>query len=135
VRESIPKRDPALHAASQGESRHHGMGTNQRLARQHLARTPHRVRPVLHPALVLLIRSENPDADTVEGVRQQERVLTPKPTWSLLWVLARPKNEFGPSLMSDSAADANAASRQRQLHVRANANDGWICLAVRPIRA
>src|SRR5437762_5660081 len=66
-----------LHAAPQGEGRHHRLGADQRLARQHVDREAHRVRPVLHRAVVDRLRLEDPDADPV-ALSQPQRVLRPR---------------------------------------------------------
>ena len=58
LRRAVQAPDPAVHAASQGEGRHHRLGAGQRLARQHLDRKAHRVRPLLHRELVGPSRSK-----------------------------------------------------------------------------
>ena len=52
LRRAVQAPHPAVHAAPQGEGRHHRLGAGQRLARQHVAREADRVRPVLHRELV-----------------------------------------------------------------------------------
>ena len=52
LRRAVQAQDPAIHASPQGEGGHHRLGAGQRLARQHVARKAHRVRPVLHRELV-----------------------------------------------------------------------------------
>ncbi len=51
-RRAVQAPDSAVHAAPQGQGRHHRVGAGQRLARQHVARKAHRVRSVLHRELV-----------------------------------------------------------------------------------
>src|SRR4051794_34594053 len=75
LRRGLPAPRARLHAAPQGEGRHHRLGADQRLARQHLDREAHRVRPVLHRALVDRLRPEDPDADPV-ALPQPQRVLS-----------------------------------------------------------
>src|SRR5213079_1595101 len=76
VRGGLPASRAALHAAAQGEGRHHGVGADQRLARQYLDREAHRVRPLLHRALVARLRHQDPAADHLARLPQPERVLT-----------------------------------------------------------
>ena len=57
--EQFKHRIPAVHAAAQGQGGHHRLGAGQWLARQHLARKAHRVRPVLHRELVGLARPQD----------------------------------------------------------------------------
>ena len=52
LRRAVQAPDSAVHAPPQGEGRHHRLGAGQRLARQHVAREAHRVRPLLHRELV-----------------------------------------------------------------------------------
>ena len=52
LRAAVQGADPAVHAAPPREERHHGLGPGERLARQHLDREAHRVRPLLHRELV-----------------------------------------------------------------------------------
>src|SRR5205085_5069673 len=66
----------ALHAAAQGEGRDHRLGADQRLAGQHLDREAHRVRPLLHRALVPRLRHQDPAADRLARLPQPERLLT-----------------------------------------------------------
>ncbi len=63
LRRAVQAPHPAVHAAPQGQGRHHRLGAGQRLARQHLAREAHRVRPLLHRELVGLARSQDHLAD------------------------------------------------------------------------
>src|SRR5207245_2676156 len=76
VRGGLPASHAALHAAAQGEGRHHGVGADQRLARQYVDREAHRVRPLLHRALVARLRHQDPAADHLARLPQPERVLT-----------------------------------------------------------
>ena len=59
LRRSVQAPVPAVHAAPQSEGRHHGLGAGERLARQHVARKAHRVRPLLHRELVGLARPQD----------------------------------------------------------------------------
>ena len=59
LRRAVQAPHPAVHAAPQGEGRHHRLGAGQRLARQHVAREAHRVRPLLHRELVGRARSQD----------------------------------------------------------------------------
>ena len=52
LRRAVQAPHSAIHAAPQGQGRHHRLGAGQRLARQHLAREAHRVRSLLHRELV-----------------------------------------------------------------------------------
>ncbi len=52
LRRAVQAPHPAVHAAPQGEGRDHRLGAGERLARQHLAREAHRIRPLLHRELV-----------------------------------------------------------------------------------
>src|SRR5205823_5834404 len=52
------------------------MGADQRLARQHVDREAHRVRSLLHRALVLALRPGHPAADAVARLPQPQRVLS-----------------------------------------------------------
>ena len=57
--------------------RPHRVGAGQRLARQHLHREAHRVRPVLHRELVAHAGPQDHVADRGQGVLPQARVLRP----------------------------------------------------------
>ncbi len=59
LRRAVQAPHPAVHAAPQGEGRHHRLGAGQRLARQHLAREADRVRPLLHRELVARARLQD----------------------------------------------------------------------------
>ena len=63
LRRAVQAPHPAVHAAAQGEGRHHRLGAGQRLARQHVAREAHRVRPLLHRELVGVARPQDHVAD------------------------------------------------------------------------
>ena len=63
LRRAVQAPHPAVHAAPQGEGRHHRLGAGQRLARQHVAREAHRVRPLLHRELVGRPRHQDHVAD------------------------------------------------------------------------
>jgi hypothetical protein len=67
LRRAVQAPHPAVHAAAQGQGRHHRLGAGQRLARQHLAREAHRVRPVLHRELVGVARPQDHVADARRG--------------------------------------------------------------------
>src|SRR5207302_8947477 len=76
LRGGLPAPRAGLHAAPQGQGRHHRLGADQRLARQHVDREAHRVRPRLHRAVVHRLRPEEPRPDTVARLPQPERLLT-----------------------------------------------------------
>src|SRR5690606_13976853 len=65
----------AVHAAPQGQGRHYGMGSGERLAREYVDREAHRVRSLLHPELVLEARLQDYGHDALVRIRTQERVL------------------------------------------------------------
>ena len=75
----VPHADWRLHAASQGEARHHRPGPGQRLARRdRLAgedAETNRVRPPLHPRVVAVAGSDDPGKDRVGGGVEKECVL------------------------------------------------------------
>ena len=68
--EQFKHRIPQVHASSQGEGRHYRVGAGERLARQHVARKAHRIRPVLHRELVRQPRPQDHVADRAEGVAE-----------------------------------------------------------------
>ena len=76
LRAAVPRADPAVHAAPPRQERHDGLGAGERLARQHLDREAHRVRPLLHRELVAAPRPQDPDPDAVPRLRPAPRVLT-----------------------------------------------------------
>src|SRR5262249_34153122 len=76
VRGRFPTPRAALHAAAQGQGRHHGLGADQRLARQYVDREAHRVRPLLHRALVARLRHQDPAANDLARLPPPERILT-----------------------------------------------------------
>ena len=67
-RRAVQAPHPAVHAPPQGQGRHHRLGPGQRLARQHLAREAHRVRPVLHRELVGVPGPQDHLADRLRGI-------------------------------------------------------------------
>ena len=73
LRRAVQAPHPAVHAPPQGQGRHHRLGAGQRLARQHVAREAHRVRPLLHRELVGRPRHQDHVADA--RARPSTRVL------------------------------------------------------------
>ena len=74
LRRAVQAPHPAVHAAPQGQGRHHRLGAGQRLARQHLARKANRVRPVLHRELVGDARHQDHVAHADSRVCPQPRL-------------------------------------------------------------
>ena len=83
LRRAVQAPHPAVHAAPQGEGRHHRLGAGQRLARQHVAREAHRVRPLLHRELVGVARPEDHVADA--RARRVPARATPREPAVLAW--------------------------------------------------
>src|SRR4030095_6447397 len=94
----------------------------QRLARQHLDREAHRVRPLLHRELVGHARPEDHVADAHQGLLPQARILTPAdrargrphqglPTWLVSSSLVPPASSARTSPKRSSiAVTASSAS-------------------------
>ena len=59
LRRTVQAPHPAIHAPAQGQGRDHRLGASQRLARQHVTREAHRIRPLLHRELVGRPRSQD----------------------------------------------------------------------------
>ena len=76
LRPAVPRAHPRVHAPPPRQERDHRLGPGQRLARQHLDREAHRVRPLLHRELVAAARPQDPDPDPLPGLRPEARLLT-----------------------------------------------------------
>ena len=74
LRRAVQAPDPAIHAAPQGQVRHHRLGTGQRLERQHVAREAYRIRSLLHRELVRRAGSQDHVAHGAQGA-PEARVL------------------------------------------------------------
>ena len=70
LRRAVQAPHSPVHAAAQGQGRHHRLGASQRLARQHLPREANRVRSLLHRELVGCARPEDHVADARQGTAE-----------------------------------------------------------------
>ena len=80
LRRAVPPDGARLHAAPQGEVGGHRLGAGQRAPRQYVAREAHRVRHLVHRALVSVARRQDHRADRGAHRVRAQRLLTWTPS-------------------------------------------------------